>query len=149
MVQENLSMKKKKKGKKAAPPPLPPKAKQTSSRNVTIALSASTKDEDKSKKGEKKEDKSKKKEDKSKKISKSMKNAKAEEKSRDAGKKDTKLVVAKTEGEDKDVDRMAKILARQWYWRGLAIGSVILGAGCLFLSMNLKDKTRYRRRFSR
>jgi hypothetical protein len=132
MVQENLSMKKKKKGKKAAPPPLPPKAKQTSSRNVTIALSASTKKEDKSKK-----------------ISKSMKNAKAEEKSRDAGKKDTKLVVAKTEGEDKDVDRMAKILARQWYWRGLAIGSVILGAGCLFLSMNLKDKTRYRRRFSR
>ena len=50
---------------------------------------------------------------------------------------------------EEDVDRMAKILARQWYWRGIAIASFLVGAGCLFLSMNMKEPTRNRRRFSR
>lgn len=50
---------------------------------------------------------------------------------------------------EEDVDRMAKILARQWYWRGIAIASFLVGAGCVFLSINMKEPTRYRRRFSR
>ena len=55
----------------------------------------------------------------------------------------------KIPNKEEDVDRMAKILARQWYWRGIAIASFLVGAGCLFLSMNLKEQTRHRRRFSR
>ncbi|KAI2494334.1 histidine acid phosphatase [Fragilaria crotonensis] len=55
----------------------------------------------------------------------------------------------KTPSQEEDVDRMAKILARQWYWRGIALASFLVGAGCLFLSMNMKEQTRYRRRFSR
>jgi hypothetical protein len=51
--------------------------------------------------------------------------------------------------DDQDVDRMAKILARQWYWRAIAMASFLVGAGCLFLSMNIKEQSRHRRRFSR
>ena len=55
----------------------------------------------------------------------------------------------KNPSQEEDVDRMAKILARQWYWRGIALASFLVGAGCLFLSMNMREQTRYRRRFSR
>ncbi len=55
----------------------------------------------------------------------------------------------KNRSQEEDVDRMAKILARQWYWRGIALASFLVGAGCLFLSMNMREQTRYRRRFSR
>jgi hypothetical protein len=60
----------------------------------------------------------------------------------DAGAKEMK-------DDEEDVDRMAKIVARQWYWRGIAVASFLVGAGCLFLSINLKDQTRHRRRFTR
>jgi hypothetical protein len=54
------------------------------------------------------------------------------------------------EGNEDDTDRMARILARQWYWRGIGIASFVLGVGCLFLSMNLSSQPRYyQRRWSR
>ena len=51
-----------------------------------------------------------------------------------------------TEGNEDDADRMARILARQWYWRGIGLVSFVLGVGCLFLSMNLSSQPRYYQR---
>ena len=54
-----------------------------------------------------------------------------------------------TETEEEDVDPTGRILARQYYWRGIAAASILLGMGCIILSMNLRDQSRYQRRWTR
>jgi len=141
-LHDNVSQKKKKGKKENAPSATekPPKAKQanrnlptTPSKQAPRNLSTTPSN------GNKKEDKGK--------------EAGKAEGSNKEGKRKEDDENGKNQGDDEDVDRMAKILARQWYWRGIAIGSLFLGVGCLFLSMNLSDRndrSRYpRRRFSR
>ena len=54
------------------------------------------------------------------------------------------------EGNDDDVDEMARILARRYYWRAISAGCLVIGSGLLFLSMNLRESNgRYSRRWSR
>jgi inositol hexakisphosphate/diphosphoinositol-pentakisphosphate kinase len=49
--------------------------------------------------------------------------------------------------EDERIERLARILARKYFWRSIAALSFVVGAGCLVLSMNVRDNTR--RRWSR
>lgn len=56
-----------------------------------------------------------------------------------------------TEGKDdeSEIERMKRILARQYYWRAVAGLCFLFGSGCLFLSMNLRETSRYQRRWTR
>lgn len=68
------------------------------------------------------------------------------------GKKDEEDKKEQEEKDEKakeeDIDRVANILARRWYWRTIAIASFTIGAGCLFFAMNMSEP-KYRRRYSR
>jgi hypothetical protein len=46
--------------------------------------------------------------------------------------------------EDERIERLARILARKYFWRSIAAFSFVLGAGCLVLAMNVRDNTRRR-----
>jgi hypothetical protein len=60
---------------------------------------------------------------------------------------DDYVSVVTVNDDDEDLDRMAKVLARQWYWRGIAVLSFLAGVGCLYFSMSLREKQQYRRQF--
>jgi len=51
--------------------------------------------------------------------------------------------------DDEEMDGFGKILSRQLLWRGLGIATILLGVGCIILSMNLRDQTRNQRRWTR
>ena len=53
------------------------------------------------------------------------------------------------DGRDEDVDKMARILARRYYWRAISAGCLVIGSGLLFLSMNLRDTSRQERKWTR
>ena len=52
------------------------------------------------------------------------------------------------ESDDSDKERserIAKIVARKYFWSTVAIGSFVLGVGCLFMALNLSRDSRQRR----
>jgi len=51
--------------------------------------------------------------------------------------------------EGERIKKMAKLIARRYMWRGIAVGSLILGLGCLFLARRLQDDMRSRRKWRR
>jgi len=46
---------------------------------------------------------------------------------------------------DEKSDRVAKIVARKYFWSTVAIGSFVMGVGCLFMALNLSQDSRQRR----
>lgn len=55
----------------------------------------------------------------------------------------------KEEDEEERIERMARLLARQYFWKSIAVVSLFMGIGCLFLSSNIRDSPRYGRRPTR
>lgn len=53
------------------------------------------------------------------------------------------------EDEDARVERLARSLARKYFWRTIGVFSFVIGAGCLVLSMNVRTDPYSRRRWSR
>jgi ribosomal protein L20A (L18A) len=53
------------------------------------------------------------------------------------------------EDEDARVQRLARSLARKYFWRTIGVFSFVIGAGCLVLSMNVRTDPYSRRRWTR
>ena len=51
--------------------------------------------------------------------------------------------------ESKRIDKMTKVLARQFFWTGVAVATAMLGIGCLIMSKNVSQDFNTRRRWSR
>jgi hypothetical protein len=60
---------------------------------------------------------------------------------------DDYVSVVTVNDDEEDLDPMSNILARQWYWRGIAVLSFLAGVGCMYFSMRLKERTHHQRRF--
>jgi len=45
------------------------------------------------------------------------------------------------------IKTMAKLIAKRYMWRGIAIGSLVLGVGCLLLARRLQDDLKTRRKW--
>jgi len=44
------------------------------------------------------------------------------------------------EDEEERIERMARLLARQYFWKSMAVVSFVLGIGCLFMSSNVQGR---------
>ena len=53
------------------------------------------------------------------------------------------------EDEDARVQRLARSLARKYFWRTIGVFSFVIGTGCLVLSMNVRTDPYSRRRWTR
>jgi len=50
------------------------------------------------------------------------------------------------EDEDARIERLARSLARKYFWRAIGVASLVLGAGCLVMAMNVRMNDPYARR---
>lgn len=53
------------------------------------------------------------------------------------------------EDEQERVERLARALAKQYFWKSIAAVSLVMGFGCLVLSLGLRDNMKYQRRWTR
>jgi hypothetical protein len=63
--------------------------------------------------------------------------------------KSHRLSLVEEEDEDARVERLARSLARKYFWRTIGVFTFVIGAGCLVLSMNVRSDPYSRRRWSR
>ena len=54
--------------------------------------------------------------------------------------------IEEEEDEEARIERLARSLARKYFWRAIGVTSLVLGAGCLILAMNVRLNDPYSRR---
>lgn len=61
---------------------------------------------------------------------------------------DFKKPIREEEEEDEDarIERLARSLARKYFWRAIGVASLVLGTGCLVMAMNVRNNDPYARR---